>query len=180
MSQLATPSHLQSQVIITQVTLIFFIFQNPTWRSLDFGMLPDLLNTSASCFIVRIWGGQEEQYMLLIEWKVNLDGLRYTGQQVSSCVIFQFKHYIFLNIIPNNHKIYSKVCGHVSWMDHPFLSFLILLTDSIQESKWDHIWIKWWLLCSWLWSEGTTLGLFFIAFASHWTMCFYHAPLASP
>ncbi|XP_029304294.1 UV radiation resistance-associated gene protein [Cottoperca gobio] len=57
---------------------------NPTWRSLDFGMLPDLLDTSVSCFMVRIWGGQEEQYQLLIEWKVNLDGLRYTGQQIRS------------------------------------------------------------------------------------------------
>uniref|UniRef100_A0A3B4H821 C2 domain-containing protein n=1 Tax=Pundamilia nyererei TaxID=303518 RepID=A0A3B4H821_9CICH len=57
---------------------------NPTWRSLDFGMLPDLLDTSVSCFVVRIWGGQKEQYQLLIEWKVNLDGLRYTGQQVTS------------------------------------------------------------------------------------------------
>uniref|UniRef100_A0A3B4H8A1 UV radiation resistance associated n=1 Tax=Pundamilia nyererei TaxID=303518 RepID=A0A3B4H8A1_9CICH len=46
-------------------------------------MLPDLLDTSVSCFVVRIWGGQKEQYQLLIEWKVNLDGLRYTGQQVS-------------------------------------------------------------------------------------------------
>ncbi|KAM9348405.1 UV radiation resistance-associated gene protein [Symphorus nematophorus] len=57
---------------------------NPTWRSLDFGMLPDLLDTSVSCFVVRIWGGQEDQYQLLIEWKVNLDGLRYTGQQIRS------------------------------------------------------------------------------------------------
>uniref|UniRef100_A0A8D2ZHW3 UV radiation resistance associated gene n=1 Tax=Scophthalmus maximus TaxID=52904 RepID=A0A8D2ZHW3_SCOMX len=57
---------------------------NPTWRSLDFGMLPDLLDTSVSCFVVRIWGGQEQQYQLLIEWKVNLDGLRYTGQQIRS------------------------------------------------------------------------------------------------
>ncbi|RVE63454.1 hypothetical protein OJAV_G00136420, partial [Oryzias javanicus] len=39
---------------------------NPTWRSLDFGMLPDLLDTSVSCFMV------------------NLDGLRYTGQQIRS------------------------------------------------------------------------------------------------
>jgi hypothetical protein len=46
-------------------------------------MLPDLLDTSVSCFVVRIWGGWEEQFTLLIEWKVNLDGLRYTGQQVS-------------------------------------------------------------------------------------------------
>ncbi|XP_054611814.1 UV radiation resistance-associated gene protein isoform X2 [Dunckerocampus dactyliophorus] len=57
---------------------------NPTWRSLDFGMLPDLLDTSVSCFVVRIWGGQEEQYQLLIEWKVNLDGVRYAGQQIRS------------------------------------------------------------------------------------------------
>ncbi|XP_030216241.1 UV radiation resistance-associated gene protein [Gadus morhua] len=57
---------------------------NPTWRSLDFGMLPDLLDTSVSCFVVRIWGGQLQQYQLLIEWKVNLDGLRYTGQQIRS------------------------------------------------------------------------------------------------
>ncbi|XP_077403150.1 UV radiation resistance-associated gene protein isoform X2 [Vanacampus margaritifer] len=47
-------------------------------------MLPDLLDTSVSCFVVRIWGGQEKQYQLLIEWKVNLDGLRYTGQQIRS------------------------------------------------------------------------------------------------
>uniref|UniRef100_A0A8C4ZE89 UV radiation resistance associated gene n=1 Tax=Gadus morhua TaxID=8049 RepID=A0A8C4ZE89_GADMO len=60
------------------------IHPNPTWRSLDFGMLPDLLDTSVSCFVVRIWGGQLQQYQLLIEWKVNLDGLRYTGQQIRS------------------------------------------------------------------------------------------------
>lgn len=65
------------------------VCQNPTWRSLDFGMLPDLLDTSVSCFVVRIWGGQEEQYQLLIEWKVNLDGLRYTGQQVSKRTVHQ-------------------------------------------------------------------------------------------
>lgn len=69
-----------------------YIFQNPTWRSLDFAMLPDLLDMSVSCFVVRIWGGREEQYQLLIEWKVNLDGLRYTGQQVSSQI------YIFSNL----------------------------------------------------------------------------------
>lgn len=57
---------------------------NPTWRSLDFAMLPDLLDTSVSCFVVRIWGGRGEQFQQLIEWKVNLDGLRYTGQQIRS------------------------------------------------------------------------------------------------
>ncbi|KAL7846308.1 hypothetical protein SRHO_G00212880 [Serrasalmus rhombeus] len=29
---------------------------NPTWRSLDFAMLPDLLDTSVSCFVVRDLG----------------------------------------------------------------------------------------------------------------------------
>lgn len=133
--------------------------QNPTWRSLDFGMLPDLLDTSASCFIVRIWGGQEEQYTLLIEWKVNLDGLRYTGQQVSSLPYF----WIWKCFLAWAKTIMKWDC---------ITSGLMFSTDSIQESKWDHIWIKWWLLCSWLWSEGTAWGLFFITFASHWTMCF--------
>ncbi|KAG8536866.1 hypothetical protein GDO81_025526, partial [Engystomops pustulosus] len=54
---------------------------NPTWRSLDFGLIPDRLDTSVSCFIVRIWGGNNDTYRLLIEWKVNLDGLKYIGPQ---------------------------------------------------------------------------------------------------
>ncbi|RXM93431.1 Diacylglycerol O-acyltransferase 2 [Acipenser ruthenus] len=58
--------------------------KNPTWRSVDFAELPDQLDMSVSCFVVRIWGGRLEQYQLLIEWKVNLDGLRYTGQQIRS------------------------------------------------------------------------------------------------
>ncbi|XP_041278373.1 UV radiation resistance-associated gene protein isoform X2 [Onychostruthus taczanowskii] len=55
---------------------------NPTWRSLDFGIMPDHLDTSVSCFVVRIWGGKKEHFQLLIEWKVNLDGLKYLGQQI--------------------------------------------------------------------------------------------------
>ncbi|XP_033001873.1 UV radiation resistance-associated gene protein [Lacerta agilis] len=55
---------------------------NPTWRSLDFGLMPDRLDTSVSCFVVRIWGGKNDAHQLLIEWKVNLDGLRYVGQQI--------------------------------------------------------------------------------------------------
>ncbi|XP_075707454.1 UV radiation resistance-associated gene protein [Rhinoderma darwinii] len=58
---------------------------NPTWRSLDFGLMPDRLDTSLSCFIVRIWGGKNEDYRLLIEWKVNLDGLKYLGPQIHAC-----------------------------------------------------------------------------------------------
>nr|XP_012325064.1 UV radiation resistance-associated gene protein [Aotus nancymaae] len=55
---------------------------NPTWRSLDFGIMPDHLDTSVSCFVVKIWGGKENVYQLLIEWKVCLDGLKYLGQQI--------------------------------------------------------------------------------------------------
>ncbi|NP_001090158.1 UV radiation resistance associated L homeolog [Xenopus laevis] len=55
---------------------------NPTWRSLDFGLMPDRLDTSVSCFVVRIWGGKNDVWRLLIEWKVNLDGLRYIGPQI--------------------------------------------------------------------------------------------------
>nr|XP_006005289.1 PREDICTED: UV radiation resistance-associated gene protein isoform X1 [Latimeria chalumnae] len=58
---------------------------NPTWRSLDFGLMPDHLDTSVLCFVVRIWGGKNEQYQMLIEWKVNLDGLKYMGQQIHAC-----------------------------------------------------------------------------------------------
>lgn len=89
-------------------------------------MLPDLLDTSASCFVVRIWGGQEEQYTLLLEWKVNLDGLRYTGQQVSTCGTVRFEEEV---------KSLSGVqlpgWGHTK----STVSCLILSTDSIQESK---------------------------------------------
>ncbi|XP_031953640.1 UV radiation resistance-associated gene protein isoform X4 [Corvus moneduloides] len=44
--------------------------------------MPDRLDTSVSCFVVRIWGGKKEHFQLLIEWKVNLDGLKYLGQQI--------------------------------------------------------------------------------------------------
>ncbi|XP_041054828.1 UV radiation resistance-associated gene protein isoform X2 [Carcharodon carcharias] len=72
----------------TKVFKAFYISEivkdslNPTWRSLDFGLMPDRLDTSVSCFLVRIWGGKKGQYHLVIEWKVNLDGLKYLGQQI--------------------------------------------------------------------------------------------------
>lgn len=36
------------------------------------------------------------------------------------------------------------------------LSFLSVHfpSDSLQKSKWDHLWTERWLLCSWVWSEG--------------------------
>uniref|UniRef100_A0A4W3HT77 Uncharacterized protein n=1 Tax=Callorhinchus milii TaxID=7868 RepID=A0A4W3HT77_CALMI len=32
--------------------------------------MPDHLDTSVSCIVVRIWGGKMGQYCLLIEWKI--------------------------------------------------------------------------------------------------------------
>ena len=37
---------------------------------------------------MKIWGGKEEAFQLLIEWKVYLDGLKYLGQQVIFRVTF--------------------------------------------------------------------------------------------
>lgn len=49
--------------------------------------MPDRLDTSVSCFVVKIWGGKEATYQLLIEWKVCLDGLKYLGQQVTEAAV---------------------------------------------------------------------------------------------
>ncbi|EHB18371.1 UV radiation resistance-associated gene protein [Heterocephalus glaber] len=54
----------------------------PKWRSLDFGIMPDRLDTSVSCFVVKIWGGKEDIYQMLIEWKVCLDGLKYLAEEI--------------------------------------------------------------------------------------------------
>uniref|UniRef100_A0A8C3TPR0 UV radiation resistance associated n=1 Tax=Catharus ustulatus TaxID=91951 RepID=A0A8C3TPR0_CATUS len=69
---------------------------NPTWRSLDFGIMPDRLDTSVSCFVVRIWGGKKEHFQLLIEWKVNLDGLKYLVHAPNQDEFFFILKIIFL------------------------------------------------------------------------------------
>lgn len=63
------------------------------------------------------------------------------------CMILKMRPIILLEVTP-----FSKLMNTL-----PSLSLycLALPTDSIQESKWDHIWIERWLLFSWLWSEGT-------------------------
>uniref|UniRef100_A0A672LQ23 UV radiation resistance-associated gene protein-like n=1 Tax=Sinocyclocheilus grahami TaxID=75366 RepID=A0A672LQ23_SINGR len=100
---------------------------NPTWRSLDFAMLPDLLDMSVSCFVVRIWGGREEQYQLLIEWKVNLDGLRYTGQQVRS-QIYTFTLISYIYIYYCTYKILFK-----KTFSHKRLKFESLISVTVQK-----------------------------------------------
>ena len=81
-------------------------------------MLPDLLDASVSSFVVRIWGGRGQQYQLLIEWKVNLDGLRYAGQQV--------RHAARCRLIA-----VTGPCSDVPSDTPP----LCLLTDPLQEPK---------------------------------------------
>ncbi|XP_061426133.1 UV radiation resistance-associated gene protein isoform X2 [Lethenteron reissneri] len=55
---------------------------NPTWCSLDFGLMPDNLDTSVSRLVVRVYGGRGDRFSALIEWDVHLDGLRYVGPQI--------------------------------------------------------------------------------------------------
>ncbi|XP_035693898.1 UV radiation resistance-associated protein-like [Branchiostoma floridae] len=56
---------------------------NPIWKSFELRSLQDGIDTSITSFIVQLWGGTEEKYSLLIEWKVNLGGLRYIGPHVT-------------------------------------------------------------------------------------------------
>uniref|UniRef100_UPI0035900719 UV radiation resistance-associated gene protein isoform X2 n=1 Tax=Myxine glutinosa TaxID=7769 RepID=UPI0035900719 len=57
---------------------------NPTWCSLDFGLLPERLDTSVSRLVVRVWACQGESFWLLLEWNVHLDGLSYIGPQIKA------------------------------------------------------------------------------------------------
>ncbi|XP_007939222.2 UV radiation resistance-associated gene protein [Orycteropus afer afer] len=92
---------------------------NPTWRSLDFGIMPDHLDTSVSCFVVKIWGGKEDVYQLLIEWKVCLDGLKYLGQQIHARnpneIIFGLNDGYYG--APFEHKGYSNVQKNLLQVD---------------------------------------------------------------
>ncbi|CAH1245606.1 UVRAG [Branchiostoma lanceolatum] len=56
---------------------------NPIWKSFELRSLQDGIDTSITSFIVQLWGGTEEKYSLLIEWKVHLGGLRYIGPHVT-------------------------------------------------------------------------------------------------
>uniref|UniRef100_A0A3Q3ADT0 UV radiation resistance associated gene n=1 Tax=Kryptolebias marmoratus TaxID=37003 RepID=A0A3Q3ADT0_KRYMA len=112
--------------------------QNPTWRSLDFGMLPDLLDTSVSCFVVRIWGGQKEQYQLLIEWKVNLDGLRYTGQQIRSRspneIIFGLNDGYYAADFDHKRKSFTKLQVDQSSVRNSYSVFSLLRLHTAQRA----------------------------------------------
>ncbi|XP_006882925.1 PREDICTED: UV radiation resistance-associated gene protein [Elephantulus edwardii] len=92
---------------------------NPTWRSLDFGIMPDRLDTSVSSFLVRIWGGKENAFQLLIEWKVCLDGLKYLGQQIHARnqneIIFGLNDGYYG--APFEHKGYSSVPKNILQVD---------------------------------------------------------------
>uniref|UniRef100_A0A671FSH9 UV radiation resistance associated n=1 Tax=Rhinolophus ferrumequinum TaxID=59479 RepID=A0A671FSH9_RHIFE len=85
---------------------------NPTWRSLDFGLMPDRLDTSVSCFVVKIWGGKEDVYQLLIEWKVCLDGLKYLGQQGYSNAQKNILLQVDQNCVRNSYDVFSLLRLH--------------------------------------------------------------------
>ncbi|XP_048587942.1 uncharacterized protein LOC5506616 [Nematostella vectensis] len=55
---------------------------NPTWSSFEPTTLGQNLETATSSFVVRVWGGQGGRFYLLIEWSVDLSGLKYLGEQI--------------------------------------------------------------------------------------------------
>ncbi|XP_071949970.1 UV radiation resistance-associated protein-like isoform X2 [Antedon mediterranea] len=57
---------------------------NPTWRSFDLSRSCDDVDTALPGLIVRVWGGTDEQFKLIIEWKVDLQGLRYLGEYINN------------------------------------------------------------------------------------------------
>ncbi|XP_033117850.1 UV radiation resistance-associated protein-like [Anneissia japonica] len=57
---------------------------NPTWRSFDLSRSCDDVDTALPGLMVRVWGGRNEQFKLIIEWKVDLQGLRYLGEYINN------------------------------------------------------------------------------------------------
>ncbi|XP_071511679.1 UV radiation resistance-associated gene protein-like [Diadema antillarum] len=55
---------------------------NPTWRSFDLCRSCPDVNTSKSSFFVKVWGGQDGDNKLIIEWKVDLKGLYFVGSKI--------------------------------------------------------------------------------------------------
>lgn len=57
---------------------------NPTWASFDPSAWLQEQSTAMTSFLVRIWGGQNEKFRVIIEWEVHLPSLQYLGDQVKS------------------------------------------------------------------------------------------------
>ncbi|XP_063967280.1 UV radiation resistance-associated gene protein-like [Lytechinus pictus] len=55
---------------------------NPTWRSFDLCRSCPEVNTSLSAFYVKVWGGHDSDFKLIIEWKVDLKGLSFIGTKI--------------------------------------------------------------------------------------------------
>ncbi|XP_031550488.1 UV radiation resistance-associated gene protein-like isoform X2 [Actinia tenebrosa] len=69
-----------SPAIYTSEKILYSL--NPTWSSFELNTLNDILQTSTSLIIVKLWGGHQSSYRLLIEWKVDLKLLQYLGDQI--------------------------------------------------------------------------------------------------
>eukprot|EP00057_Strongylocentrotus_purpuratus_P033434 XP_791387.3 PREDICTED: UV radiation resistance-associated gene protein [Strongylocentrotus purpuratus] len=55
---------------------------NPTWRSFDLCRSCPEVNTALSAFYVKVWGGHDSDFKLIIEWKVDLKGLSFIGTKI--------------------------------------------------------------------------------------------------
>ncbi|XP_078381064.1 UV radiation resistance-associated gene protein-like [Oculina patagonica] len=57
---------------------------NPTWASFEPSSWTEQQYTGVTSVLVRIWGGQNDKFRLIIEWEVHLPSLQYLGDQVKS------------------------------------------------------------------------------------------------
>lgn len=57
--------------------------------------------------LVRIWGGQNDKFRLIIEWEVHLPSLQYLGDQVSLTVncVQKAKHTVRLHSVKFVHML---------------------------------------------------------------------------
>ncbi|KAJ7377754.1 hypothetical protein OS493_026890 [Desmophyllum pertusum] len=57
---------------------------NPTWASFEPSSWTEQQSTAMTSLMLRIWGGQNDKFRLIIEWEVHLPSLQYLGDQVRS------------------------------------------------------------------------------------------------
>lgn len=67
-------------------------------------------------------------------------------------------HFLHLSTIFSQH-LQTLYRGKFSFMVAFKNLFTSCFSDSLQKPKWDHLWTQWWLLCSWIRSEGIFLAL---------------------
>ncbi|XP_020604811.1 uncharacterized protein LOC110043673 [Orbicella faveolata] len=57
---------------------------NPTWASFEPSAWTEQQSTAMSSVVLKIWGGQNDKFRLIIDWEVHFPSLQYLGDQVRS------------------------------------------------------------------------------------------------